>query len=113
MIKRVYVDEKNQSIVLFDTKQKQGNILLIDSNYVYWVMDTIQNNEWVVIERAPSKVGEGRVETEDKLYFVPEKKEIPSPFSPSHFERRNGVAYLVGSDDGGIPLSDLLKRKSQ
>jgi hypothetical protein len=113
IITKVYVDDKNQNVVLFDNKQKEGNILLNDSNYVYWVIDTIQNNEWVVIERAPSKVGEGRVETENILYYVPGKKEIHLTFSPSNFERRNGVAYLLGSDDKAIPLCDLLNRKSQ
>jgi hypothetical protein len=114
IITKVYVDNKNQSMVFFDTKQKEKNILLSDSNYVYWVMDTIQNNKWVVIERAASRISAGsRVETENLLFYVPEKKEIPPPFSPFHFERRNGIAYLLGSDDKAIPLGDLLNLKSQ
>jgi hypothetical protein len=108
IISKVYVNEKNQSVVLFDTKQKTGNILLCDSNYVYTVMDTIQDNEWVLIERAPAMVGEGRVETEEMVFYVPEIKEIPLPVSPLAFERRNGIAYLLGHDDKIYPLSDLL-----
>jgi len=113
IITQVYVDAKNQSHVLFDTKQKKENILLSDSNYVYWVMDTIQNNEWVVIERAASKGGEGRVETEDILYYVPGKKEIPLPVSASCFERSDGIAYLNTTDGRKFRIDELLTNTTQ
>jgi len=107
-ITRIYADEKNQSAVLFDTKQKRGNTLVSDSNFVYTVMDTIGDNEWVLVERAPARAGEGRVETEEMVYYVPEIKEIPLPFSPLAFESKNGINYLLGNDDKIYPLSDLL-----
>ena len=109
IITRVYVDNKNQSVVLFDTKLKEGNILLSDSNYVYWVMDTIQNNRFVVIERAASRISEGsRAETEDLLFYVPEKKEIPLPVTASCFERRDGIAYLNTADGRKFRIDELL-----
>ena len=114
IITRVYVDNKNQSVVLFDTKQKVGNILLSDTNYVYWVMDTIQNNKLVVIERAASRISEGsRVETEDLLFYVPEKKEIQLPVSASCFERRDGIAYLNTADGRKFLIDELLTKITQ
>ena len=120
IITQVYVDEKNQSYVLFDTKQKEENLLLSDSNFAYWVIDTIQNNEWALIERTQSKfetiIAEGgRVTTERILFYVPEKKEIllasidPSiPYSMLRFDKRDTVAYLVIDDDRTFPLDGLL-----
>jgi hypothetical protein len=54
-------------------------------------------------------MGEGRVETEDFLFYVPEKKEIPLPVNALKFEMRHGIAYLKMDDDFKlIQLSDLL-----
>jgi hypothetical protein len=120
IITKVYVDDKNQSVVLFDTKQKNGIILLSDTNYAFWVIDTIQNNEWILVERAPSKFETimaegGRVTTQRSLFYVPEKKEIaltaidPSlPYSMLKFEKRDTVTYLIANDDRTFPLKELL-----
>jgi hypothetical protein len=109
IITKVYEEGKTKTAILFDTEQKKGNILVSDTNYVYYVMDTIRNNEWVIIERAPSRVGEGRVETEDMLFYVPEKREIPLQFSPLNFEKKDGIACLIGQDGKSYPLSDFLE----
>jgi hypothetical protein len=118
-ITRVYENEKNQSIVLFDTEKRKENVLVNDSNYVFWVIDSIQNNEWVLLDKAPAAVEAGRVASEKMLMYVPDKKEIrigvidPAyQYASLRFERREGIPYLVINDQGAYRLSDLLSSVS-
>jgi hypothetical protein len=119
-ITKVYEGDEGRS-VFFDTKQKSENLLLKDNNSHFNILFKTDNNYWIIVEKTPLFVGEGRVETESILLYLPDTKEINiESYDPSlsnlgiRLEKKDGIECLVTSRKGEnedifIPLTDLLK----
>ncbi len=69
-INNVYV--KDYNTIVFDSEDEKGHLLLHDEDWVFSVLMTTSDNHWIIVERAPAIVGEGRVATENFLLYVPE-----------------------------------------
>lgn len=109
IITKVYVEDEGRS-VRFDTKQKSGNLLLRDSGSVFSVLCGTEDNKWIVIEKAPSSPGEGRVQTEQLLFYLPENRWIDiEAFNPA----LSAHGLLIDTIDGAESLMVYLKGSSQ
>ena len=124
VITNVYEGEEGRS-VLYDTKEKKENLLLSDNFSQFNILYRTSDNYWIIVEKTPLFVGEGRVETEYILLYLPEGREVNvETYDPSlsyygiRIEQKDGVDCLVttkkdGNEDIFIPLEDLLKGKSE
>jgi hypothetical protein len=120
-ITRVYEGDNGRA-VYFDTKEKAGNLLISDNQFLYTILDKAEDNTWVIVEQAPFIAEEGRVETELQLYNIPEAQEIiledidPSySLYGSRFEKKGGKDCLTislkdGVNEISVPLNELLEK---
>ena len=118
-ITRVYESNDSQSI-LYDTETSRNNLLVTDTASLFIILDRTPENEWVIIERLPTRPGAGRVETTHQLFYIPERRNIDietmHPSLSSYgiwFEEDNGSMQLVASLKGStetvyLPLDLLL-----
>ena len=112
----------NGRAVYFDTKDKVGNLCISNNQFIYRILDKTENNAWIIVEQAPFSAGTGRVETELKLYNVPESKQIileeidPSySLYGSRFENKEGIECIVialsdGENETTVLLAELLEK---
>jgi hypothetical protein len=114
VITRVYEGDNGRAIY-FDTKEKVGNLLVFNSQFIYGIMDKTENNTWIIVDQAPFSAGPGRVETELQLWNITESRQIDPPYSlyGSSFEKKDGRDCLIMSTGDGtkeiiVPLADLL-----
>jgi hypothetical protein len=96
-------------------------VVVSDSELQFWLLSNTDDNHWAIISSAPSEVGEGRVETEQMLFYLPELRRIDfEALNPSlavfdlAFENVDGeqtlIVVTVGQDENiSIPLADLLR----
>ena len=120
MISKVYANEEGHAI-LYDTPLRTGNVVVSDEKSQFWLLSTTTDNSWAIIGKAPSEVGEGRIETEQLLYYLPESRLIdfgslnpPLTVFEMSFESIDGVETLVAVTGGdyenvNIPLAGLLR----
>ncbi len=120
-ITRVYEGDNGRA-VYFDTKEKAGNLLISNSQFIYGILDKTENNAWIIVEQAPFSAGPGRVATELQLYNIPESKQIIlEDIDPSYslygstFEKKDGIDCLTitfsdGVTEISVPLTDLLEK---
>ena len=121
VITSVYEGETGRDI-LYDTKETKGNLFISDNFYLFTIMDKTEDNTWIIVERAPAIVGEGRVETVLQLYNIPESRQIIlEDIDPSYsvygsrFEKKDGKDCLIialgdGVNETTVLLSDLLEK---
>lgn len=106
--------------IYYDTEQEKNILFIRDNNYQFTVLDKTENNEWIIVEKTPVIVDEGRVETEHLLFNIPSAKEINVADIDSSlssyvisFKKENGVEYVITSTKYGekevlVPLKILL-----
>ena len=116
VITRVYEGDNGRAIY-FDTKEKVGNLLISNSQFIYGIMDKTENNTWIIVEQSPFSAGPGRVETELQLFNIPELRQVDPSYSlyGSCFEKKDGKDCLViypgdGTEEIIVPLADLLEK---
>jgi len=119
VVTNVYEGEAGRDI-FYDTPEKKGILLISDRNFQFTILDKTDNNQWIIVEKAPVIVDESSVETEHLLFNIPKSKEInisnvDSSLSPnvSRFEKKRGVEYVVtstriGENEVYLPLKSLL-----
>ena len=97
----VYVPDNGHAI-FYDTENEEGLILIEDENHLFTILETTDDNSWVIAEKAPSEVGIGRIETEYLLFFTPEARQVDiESLNPSltgqgmHFGRAFGEPQLI------------------
>ncbi len=73
-ITNVYV--KDHNTIMFDCEDEKGNVLHHDEDWVFSILMITSDNHWLIIERTPAIVGEGRVATEKFLFYLPEERII-------------------------------------
>ena len=118
-ITKVYEDENGRAIY-YDTDKKEGNLFISDNFYIYTILDQSEDNAWILVEQAPAIVEEGRTETQELLYNIPEAKQIfLEDIDPSwsiygstfvNQEGKNCLKIMAGSEEVIIPLNELLEK---
>lgn len=117
-VTKVYEGEDGRAL-FFDTEKKNGNLLLRDENSHFIILYKTDDNTWIVAEKTPYNAGEGRIETEHILLYVPESREIKiENLNPSlsgygmQLGKKDGTDCLIttyNSEDTYIPLAGLLQ----
>ncbi len=91
-IEKVYTAEGKNTVVLYDTDSKKAQVLIQDSESVFFVMETSKNNEWVELSKMPADPDEAYGVNEEKLLmYIPQKRIICHP-------KYGSKAYLIGID---------------
>jgi hypothetical protein len=91
-IEKVYTADGKNNVVLFDTDTKKSQVLIQDSESVFFVMETSKNKEWVELSKMPANPDEANGTNEKKLLmYIPQKRIICHP-------KYGSSAYLVGID---------------
>ncbi len=110
----VYVTDEG-SVIRYNTADEEGLILIEDHNHLFTILEKTPCHKWLIAEKAPFSPGEGRIETEYVLFYVPGAKmidiELLNPALSSrgmHFAAAFGEPHLISYLKGSfipVPLS--------
>ncbi len=71
----IYVSDE-QHTIFYDIPNEKRLTLRHEENHVFSILYKTSDNKWLIVEKAPSEPGVGRIETEHVLFCTPEARHI-------------------------------------
>jgi hypothetical protein len=109
-VTKVYVNEM-QNTIYFDTDKSRMNVLDQDENSVFQIVETTEDNQWVIVIEMSAEAHEGRVETIYNLYNTFIGDQIDHSLLEGHtllgFENTDTDIILITESDRTYSLNNL------
>jgi hypothetical protein len=116
--KYTYIDVSDKENSIIGVKNNREEILLLDTNSIFQILDISSDNNWLILSVLPSVVSFGRVETQTVLFNTKFKKIVdfskimPEIIDVYDFEIINKDTYInvnkkTSLDIEKIPIKEV------
>lgn len=75
-ITNIYIEDNKSNMILFDTKEKEKQVLIKDPNKIFTILEISESKLWVIVSKMSANPNEAYGTNEEKLLiYIPTKKQ--------------------------------------